>query len=407
MHKEEFYSTLLEDEFISYLIREIKILAKEKKLNELINLIDHLEYDGFLNYNNLYSNNNGNNNSRQNTAKEMTRFSLFLDNQLKEIIERQNTLELQIQSLKASNNINDLNNLSNLLNLKNNGSDFFCPNFQKTGNTSNENSVQESSCNNKNFNKVINRNTQNNSKENKLNTIESTNNQNLHYRLQHSHSHSSGDKYINNSKNKTVISCINCSSKCCMNITNGINTNQNISTTNTNFNIINTSSGHTSNKKNNIGGSNIKANLGQNSQNGIYENIMNNPTCPKKTSVVNGINSSTSQTINNSSGNKNRNGSINHIEKINDIDELVAYINTNTDSKQTKKNKKKLKNPKKKNQQQNKNLQPQNNTGINDEFVVENFRKNIYKDSCYAENIRKIKPVFSMEWLKTINNIVK
>ena len=116
MQKEEFYSTLLEDRFISFLIKQIKINAKEEKIEEILKLIDNLEQDSFpVSANKILIENNPN--------KEMTRFSSFLDLQLKEIIERQNALEKQIQSIKANNNINNINNLNKLL--EKNGDDFY------------------------------------------------------------------------------------------------------------------------------------------------------------------------------------------------------------------------------------------------------------------------------------------
>ncbi len=118
---------------------------------------------------------------------------------------------------------------------------------------------------------------------------------------------------------------------------------------------------------------------------------------------INDINNINSNTVC-SNNHKEHTVTSNKNEKFNDIDALVAYINTNEVSK-GKKNKKK--NAKKKNQQQHKILQNVNNSGIYDESVVENFRRNIYKDSCDAENIRKVKPVFSTEWLISINNLVK
>lgn len=102
---------------------------------------------------------------------------------------------------------------------------------------------------------------------------------------------------------------------------------------------------------------------------------------------------------------------INHINnknnKFDNLDELVAYINTN--DKPTKKNKKK--NMKKKNTNNNcnksdtkSNILFNKNIFTEDESVVENFKKNIYMNSKFADSIRKIKPNFSTEWIKTLQN---
>ena len=42
MHKEEFYSTLLEDRFISFLIRQIKISAKDGNMEEILKIAKKL-----------------------------------------------------------------------------------------------------------------------------------------------------------------------------------------------------------------------------------------------------------------------------------------------------------------------------------------------------------------------------
>ena len=110
MHKEEFYSTLLEDRFISFLIRQIKNSAKDGNMEEILKLIENLEHDSFPN--------SPSKQTKKANGKEMTRFSSFLDLQLKEIVERQNALEKQILTLKANNDINTLNNLNNLINEK-------------------------------------------------------------------------------------------------------------------------------------------------------------------------------------------------------------------------------------------------------------------------------------------------
>ena len=92
MHKEEFYSLLLEDNFISYLIKETKQRANDLKKEEIINKINILEYD-FKNFKTEYNFPNDENNCKNkkdfsniihvNTpVREMTRFSLFLHHQL-------------------------------------------------------------------------------------------------------------------------------------------------------------------------------------------------------------------------------------------------------------------------------------------------------------------------------------
>jgi len=389
MHKEEFYSTLLEDEFISFLIKQIKAKARENKMEQYLNLIENLDYDNFTNSNKNYNStcisnnkNNPTNTCNQNFSKEMTRFSLFLDNQLREIIEQQNLLERQFQSIKANNNINNLNNLNNLINLKNNAANFYlnnnnnfslnnnneCACFNRENQTSGANNINISNLSNNLINECSHSHVQNDSN---FSTHYTTSNLNTHNNVNFN--------YINNPNSqfghKTNIK------------------NQTCCTSNTNFKILNSCN---------------KINVTCNTCNS--NNNSTNASVISVSEKMHGFNSSNNS---NGSGNKtdtnnsnclnNISSAINKNDKFTDIDALVAYINTTDDTK-TKKNKKK--GAKKKNQQQ-KNLKIVNNSGINDELVVENFRKNIYKDSCYAENIRKIKPIFSMEWLKSINNIVK
>ena len=69
MHREEFTNTLIEDEFISALIAQIKTIAKQLKIEEINGLISQIEED-------LYS-----------SKKEMSRFTAFLIAQLKSFIE--------------------------------------------------------------------------------------------------------------------------------------------------------------------------------------------------------------------------------------------------------------------------------------------------------------------------------
>jgi hypothetical protein len=129
IHKEEFHSTLLEDRFISFLIRQIKASAKDKNIIEITKLIENLENDIYPN--NSFSKHKFCSNAKNNPkGREMTRFSNFLDLQLKEIVERQNALEKQILTFKSNN---DINNLNNLINEKN------CEIFPNPENTYNDN----------------------------------------------------------------------------------------------------------------------------------------------------------------------------------------------------------------------------------------------------------------------------
>ena len=90
------------------------------------------------------------------------------------------------------------------------------------------------------------------------------------------------------------------------------------------------------------------------------------------------------------------------------LDELVDYINSN--EKPTKKSKNKIKNVKKKsgnNNLSNFKSKPVINEKefiFENEKLVEKFKKNIYTESIYANSIRKIKPLLTLEWIKTIQN---
>jgi hypothetical protein len=336
MQKEEFYSTLLEDRFISFLIKQIKINAKEEKIEEILKLIDNLEQDSFpISSNKILIENNPN--------KEMTRFSSFLDLQLKEIIERQNALEKQIQSIKANNNINNLNNLNKLL--EKNGDDFYIKEAQNDYINSsdeistriNDNSISNSIIKECNHQIHSHANTINNP-----NPINICNDQN----------HGNGNVIGNHSKiNHYYVN---------PNIKNNKNEKENF--------------------PNNNGYLNIK-----------YKNSANQKN-------------NTQNLINNYNG-KN--------ENFTTIDELVDYIENNEENK-TKKNKKRIKNSKKKNSGQNQNQNQgikspsQNkNQRIIEESVVDNFKKKIQTESCYAENVRKIKPALSIKWIKSINNKIE
>ena len=69
MHREEFTKTLIQDEFISALIAQIKEIARQLRIDEINQLIFQIEED-------LYS-----------KKKEMTRFTEFLITQLRSFIE--------------------------------------------------------------------------------------------------------------------------------------------------------------------------------------------------------------------------------------------------------------------------------------------------------------------------------
>jgi len=359
-------------------------------MDQYVTLIENLEYDCFIKKKTPTENNSGNfnccnKNINNNISNEMTKFSSFLDNQLKDIIEQQNALEKQYQNIQTSHNINNLNNLNNLINPKNTVSNF---------NQNNQSNIQENSNNNQgmnNNNYYIQENLDTNNFS--LNISKSSNEINNECPNHHSHNnlHFSSSFTINNN---------NLNEKFTLGY-NSINLNAKIKDANpvreTDKVVPNNQAGYT----NNLNFNNINKSL--NKINCICENkncknfIKSNVFC-ESDKITNFIDNQ-SQTLNTNNNFNN----VNENDKFNDIDTLVAYINTNEESK-TKKNKKKSQ--KKKNQQQ-KDLKVINKSGIYDEFVVENFRKNVYKDSCYAENIRKIKPIFSMDWLNKINNKVK
>jgi hypothetical protein len=324
MHKEEFYKTLLEDKFISFLIKQTKINAKEGKIEEIIKLIENLEFDSFPNSSNKLL-------IESNPKKEMTRFSSFLDLQLKEIIERQNALEKQIQSIKENNNINNLNNLNKLL--EKNGDDFFIKKTESTlikvNSSSDENSIKKND-------RIISH------------TIIKECNHHFHCNLNNQKTLCSSHVPIHN-ECKLIHKCVH------TNINNACNSlkydtkTENI-TNNSNFNI-------------------------------KYKN-------PNQ---------------------KNSKNFLNNYEKDENftIDDLVNYIETNDNDNKTKKNKKKTKNSKKKNENKIEIPIKNKNERFIDESVVDNFRKKIQNDSSYAENVRKIKPILSIKWLKSINNKIE
>jgi len=117
----------------------------------------------------------------------------------------------------------------------------------------------------------------------------------------------------------------------------------------------------------------------------------NNLTITNTNCNYKGISQITDININNNSKNKN----------IENLDDLVAYINSN--DKPTKKGKKK--NLKKKNankQNINNNNNNKNNINLNDESIIEDFKKNIYSSSKFAGSTRKIKPIFSLDWIASL-----
>jgi len=83
MHKEEFHNTLIEDEFISCLLYHIKNVATDYKIEEIIKLIDYLENDSH-NY-------------------TMSNFCFYIDELMKDILEKGNNCEIQIQNLNPNN----------------------------------------------------------------------------------------------------------------------------------------------------------------------------------------------------------------------------------------------------------------------------------------------------------------
>jgi len=122
--------------------------------------------------------------------------------------------------------------------------------------------------------------------------------------------------------------------------------------------------------------------------------IITNSNCNYK-----GISQQTENNINiNINNNNNKN------KTIENLDDLVAYINSN--DKPTKKGKRK--NLKKKNTNNNKqNVNGNNNRNISnihldDEIIIENFKKNIYASSKFAGLTRKIKPKFSLDWIASL-----
>ncbi len=85
MHKEEFYNTLIEDEFISCLLFNIKNLATEFNIEEIIKLIDYLENDSH-NY-------------------TMSNFCFYIDELMKNILEKSNNSETYSVNNSKSNNL--------------------------------------------------------------------------------------------------------------------------------------------------------------------------------------------------------------------------------------------------------------------------------------------------------------
>ena len=119
MHREEFTNTLIEDEFISALIAQIKTIARQLKIEEINALISQIEED-------LYSN-----------KKEMSRFTAFLIAQLKSFIESDYEEE-EISQAEQSNSSDT--NTNQMMQVKNLTLNSHSKNYTSTNSTSNDNS---------------------------------------------------------------------------------------------------------------------------------------------------------------------------------------------------------------------------------------------------------------------------
>ena len=90
-----------------------------------------------------------------------------------------------------------------------------------------------------------------------------------------------------------------------------------------------------------------------------------------------------------------------------DIDELLKYINDDTDLKKGRKKGKKNKKNKKQNNNtiKDKNMND-NNYSLDDDFKkeFEDFKRDIEKNSIFANDINKINPCLSDEFLSKINS---
>jgi hypothetical protein len=352
MHKEEFYTTLLEDRFISFLIKQIKVSAKDGNMEEILKLIENLEHDFIPNKNNNnnsskvknYSNNDIDNSNINNKRKEMTRFSSFLDLQLKEILDRQNALEKQIITLKTNSGKNNSSNINNITDQKN--VEIYSK-TEKSYNRNNINNINKNKNNNSNYIKSL---------DNEYETLSKISNDLSHSIIKECNHHFNSKNYC---KSINSISHNNYNN-------NNNQINENIKYVNDEKNL----------KNQQLNCREFKININA-------KQVINNPI--SKTML----------------GNFNKNN-----QNYSTIDELVNYIETNDNENKKKKNKKKIKNSKKKNSSQNKSPSIINkNTAIIDESVVENFRKKIYNDSEMSYQIRKIKPALSLKWLKSIDNI--
>jgi hypothetical protein len=123
MHREEFTNTLIEDEFISALIAQIKTIAKQLKIEEINSLISQIEED-------LFS-----------SKKEMSRFTAFLITQLKSFIESDYEDEEQSNyEENSSDNNNNINNLTETTVKKITSGNSNSKNYTTTNSTSNDNS---------------------------------------------------------------------------------------------------------------------------------------------------------------------------------------------------------------------------------------------------------------------------
>lgn len=122
MHREEFTNTLIEDEFISALIAQIKTIAKQLKIEEINSLISQIEED-------LFSN-----------KKEMSRFTAFLITQLKSFIESDYEEEEHSNYEENSSDNNNTNNVTETTVKKITGGNSNSKNYTTTNSTSNDNS---------------------------------------------------------------------------------------------------------------------------------------------------------------------------------------------------------------------------------------------------------------------------
>jgi hypothetical protein len=124
---------------------------------------------------------------------------------------------------------------------------------------------------------------------------------------------------------------------------------------------------------------------------------------------------------NNDNNNNNNNKNNNNNNKNNnylDINELLVFINDDTNEKNKAEKGKKKKNKKRKKNNDNNNSNNNNNNYYNDynddkekinefnnkeEKFIDDIKQLMKKESCHKKNIRKIKPTISKDWLKNNN----